>query len=65
MPKTDRNYLILPALEIIQNLCPKIVIIENVAGMSRTEIEIDGKYNLILDVINSKLENYVCKIPGC
>lgn len=60
-PRDERNYLILPALDVINQLAPQVVVIENVPGMVHTTIDVDGRGELILDVINRTLEDYVCR----
>lgn len=58
-PKLDpRNRLIIPALEIIARLRPRMVVFENVTEMRRTVIEDDaGELISILDLIRKKLGN--------
>ena len=60
-PKDDpRNRLILPALNIVQQLNPKCLIIENVCAMRYTCILNEyGEYESILSIIYRKLSNYV------
>ena len=56
-PKLDpRNRLIIPALEIISKLRPKVVVFENVLEMRRTIVEDDdGEMVSILDLISKRL----------
>ena len=57
-PKLDvRNKLIIPALDIICRLNPKIVIFENVPNMQNTIIDVDGTYINIIDYIRKRLGN--------
>lgn len=55
-----RSSLIIPAIEIIEELCPKAVIIENVSGMKDTFISNErGESELILEILYRRLPNYV------
>jgi DNA (cytosine-5)-methyltransferase 1 len=57
-----RNRLILPAINIIQKLQPKFLVIENVPGMRHTHIKNEfDTYESILLIIARKLENYVLR----
>ncbi len=60
-PKDDpRNRLILPALDIIEHLNPKCLIIENVCAMRYTCIlNENDEYESILSIIYRRLSNYV------
>lgn len=60
-PKDDpRNRLILPAIEIVHELKPKCLIIENVAGMRNTCILNDNdEYESILSILYNNLHDYV------
>ena len=54
-----RNLLILPVIDIVLDLFPKYVFIENVPKFVETYISVDGKDVLISDLISSKLSaNY-------
>lgn len=57
-----RNRLILPAIEVIQSLRPKCIIIENVAAMRYTQIvnEFD-EYETILSILYRQLPEYVLR----
>lgn len=59
-PKLDpRNRLIIPALDIILELLPEWVILENVANMVHTVIENeDGKMVNVVDYINYRLSSH-------
>jgi DNA (cytosine-5)-methyltransferase 1 len=50
-----RNLLILPALEIVEQLQPMWVLFENVPGMRRTSIPVDGEMRPILEIVHSRL----------
>lgn len=54
-PKDPRNLLILHAMEVFNDLLPDYMLIENVPGMAKTFININGKIVNIIDFINSKL----------
>lgn len=55
-PKYDkRNELIIPTLEIIEELLPEIVLLENVPEMKNTVIPYKGKVVNITDLIQKKL----------
>lgn len=62
-PKLDiRNRLIIPTMQIIKELKPKIVVLENVPEMQNTSIEIHGKIINIMDFIKQELgSEYVGK----
>jgi len=47
----DRNYLILPCLEIIKATNPSVVFFENVPEVKNTSLMIDGKISNFLDFI--------------
>ena len=56
-PKVDpRNLLILPALEIINELEPTTVIFENVSEMINTSIPFDGNVLPIVEIIKTQLK---------
>lgn len=60
--KDDRNLLICDTVEIINELNPKYILIENVPGMINTIININEKIITIGDYIEESLsENYVIK----
>ena len=50
-----RNALILPALDVIEQLMPLWVLFENVPGMRRTSIPSGGGYKLILEIVDARL----------
>lgn len=52
-----RNYLILPVIDMIKELQPKYVFIENVPQFIETKILIDGEEILITDYLKSELSN--------
>lgn len=57
-----RNRLILPAINIIQQLKPKFLLIENVAGMRHTQIlNEDNVYETIFSIFHRKLHEYVLR----
>ncbi|HBV23511.1 MAG TPA: DNA cytosine methyltransferase [Jeotgalicoccus sp.] len=51
----DRNTLILPVLEMIKTIKPKHVFLENVPGFLKTEILVNEKWILIIDLIKEVL----------
>lgn len=51
-----RNMLVLPVLEMIQLIKPKYALIENVPQFVETSIQVDGKYQLITDLIGERLK---------
>ena len=54
-----RNLLILPVIEIVRDLSPRYVLIENVPQFTETYITVDDKDVLITDYIDSELSgNY-------
>lgn len=58
-PKVDpRNLLILPALEIINELEPTTVIFENVSEMINTSIPFNGNVLPIVEIIKTQLKRY-------
>jgi DNA (cytosine-5)-methyltransferase 1 len=58
-----RNYLILPVIEIVKELHPKYVFLENVPNFLNTDIEIDGERVLIPNLIRKELErDYVINV---
>jgi len=55
-PVDQRNRLIIPTIRIIKQLDPRWVLLENVPGMARTEIEDDERRSVqILDYIEEQL----------
>lgn len=54
-PKDARNNLITSAVEIIEKLSPKFVLIENVMQVMKTKIYYDGEYILIPDYLRKRL----------
>lgn len=57
--KDDRNLLIFDAIDIIRKVNPKYILIENVARMLKTKINIQSETITIKDAINKFLgENY-------
>ena len=60
-PKDDpRNQLIIPTIEVIKNLQPQWILLENVQEMENTIIPVkDGVYMNIIDYIREELPNYV------
>ena len=56
--RDERNELIVQSIEIANALCPDWIIVENVAGMARTEIPIGDTPQLILDYIHDQLPLY-------
>lgn len=59
-PKIDpRNSLILPGLEVVEQLTPECVIIENVKHMARTTIANEhGEAENIVDIVRRRLPEY-------
>ncbi len=56
-PLDKRNQLIYYAIEIIKELKPKYILLENVPQALKTKIKIDNEYILIPDYIHKELEN--------
>lgn len=55
-PQDERNRLIIPAMDVITELRPRWVLLENVPGMARTEIEDEeGEPVLITDYVRRRL----------
>jgi DNA (cytosine-5)-methyltransferase 1 len=50
-----RNRLIIPAMDVICELNPRWILLENVPGMQNTEIRTDNGYCMILDYIRKRL----------
>lgn len=57
-PEDPRNHLIFYAVEIILNLLPKYVLLENVPRQAKTHISIDGESISIPEYIESSLSKY-------
>lgn len=53
----ERNYLIIPVIELVKKLSPKYVVIENVPNFVNTRITYDGREQLIVDIIKSELQD--------
>ena len=62
-PQTDvRNRLLLPGLEVATKLQPDVILFENVAGMVRAEIEVEGVQKKLLSIISENLDSeYIVK----
>lgn len=56
-PNDPRNYLIIYAINIIKELKPKFVLLENVTQQLNTQIVYDGNIILIPDYIKNELSN--------
>lgn len=56
-PLDKRNQLIYYAIEIIKELKPKYILLENVPQALKTKIKIDNEYILIPEYIHKELEN--------
>ena len=56
-PEDVRNNLILDAIEIINELKPKYILLENVPQQQNTKININGESILIPDFIENSLQN--------
>lgn len=55
----DRNRLILPALDVVDELSPQFVVLENVSRIQHTRIMNDvGEEELVLDLIHRRLSSY-------
>lgn len=52
-----RNLLIIPVINVVKELNPNYVFIENVPQFIETEIVVDGKKTLIVDYISNELGN--------
>lgn len=58
-PLDKRNQLVYYAIEIIKELKPKYILLENVPQILKTQINIDGRFILIPEYIHNELcENY-------
>lgn len=53
----ERNYLIIPVIELVKKLSPKYVVIENVPNFVNTRITYEGSEQLIVDIIKSELQD--------